>query len=659
MLSLIEDGETLEDVIDSKEFLETQVKKGKLSIQGLRKYSDQTICNIYKVLKRSSIKITESFIYGISGPYRKQLIIPYCNGIKASSLNYLFFNSPNLEVVDLSNCYQVNNRVVRCIISNCNKLKELNISGCKLVTDSAFKTELFSPVKSSLCNLKSLIIENCCQIIDLHNVIKHSVGLEVLNISSCRNITLGTLEDIVQCCVNLKELDISSCDGINDGSCEFNCSINNSIEKITISRSKLSSKILEKIVSSFTKLKFLDLKFNINMNDEVFKRITLNLKDLETLKLKNCANISDKSFYYLDKNLKKLQHLDISWCPLLTSTTIKYLALRYSEDDVCRLKTLKLSQSTNLGMNFNPHKCMFENSNRIKIPKLTLNDDETLDNHYSDDNSILQLVETNKSELFVLEEDIIDDKVLKLIQDLEIETKLVGGGLTPLSMCCIIKSNSDSLVDLELDGLKNVITSDLIHYIGTYCINLKNLSISIYELSDLLIDSFKEVCTNCRNIEKISLDISYIKSIKYQSLILECLIGDCCLLNLKELILISNSGLGFSGDCFDIISSGKFRPYKLVINNLQSVPRGYFVDNEIKLKSFFSNITELSFSVNDTIDDKELVFLLNNMNNISSLEIINFNGLSRDFPIFVWENYPKIKHLNINDKINKVFLERF
>ncbi|KAH8739258.1 hypothetical protein FG386_000015 [Cryptosporidium ryanae] len=657
MVNSIEDVGILEDILGDVEFPEVQVKKGKLSIQGIRKYSDQTIYKIYKLIKRSSIKITESFIYEISGPYRKQLIIPYCNGIKASSLNYLFFNSPNLEVIDLSNCYQVNNRVVKCIISNCNKLKKLNISGCRLVTDSAFKTELFSPVKSSLCNLKSLIIENCCQIIDLHNIIKHSGGLEVLNISSCRNITIGTLEDIIQCCVNLKELDISSCDGISDKNCEFNCNVNTSIEKLTISRSKLSSKTLEKIASSFLKLKFLDLKFNINMNDEVFKSITLNLKDLETLKLKNCANISDKSFYYLNNKLEKLQHLDVSWCPLLTSITIKYLALRYSDSNICKLKTLKLSQSTNLGMSFNTHNRTFESSNRSKIPKLELSDDEAFVDNSNDKKSLSQHDRNESPDFF--SEDIIDNKVLNLIQDLEIETRLVGGGLTPLSMCCIIKSNSDSLIELELDGLKNIITSDLIYYIGIHCVYLKNLSISIYESSDLFMDSFKKVCTNCKHLERISLDISQIKSSEHQNLILKCLVGDDCLLNLKELILTSNSGLGFSNDCFDIISRGKFKPYKLIINNLQNVSGKYFTDNEVKIKGLFSNVTELSFSVNDSIDDKDIAFLLNNMKNISSLEIINFNGLSQNFPKFVWENYPKIKHLNINDKINKVFLERF
>ncbi|POM83458.1 hypothetical protein CmeUKMEL1_07495 [Cryptosporidium meleagridis] len=642
------------------------LKKGKLVTSDIRECSDDYICKLYLLLKNVGIRITESFLYGISGPNRKKIQVPFCNGVKASSFNYFFFNSPNLEIVDLSNCYQVNNRVIKCIISNCKKLRELNICGCRLVTDSAFNTEFFSPTGSCMTNLKTLNIQGCSQIIDLQSIIKRTRDLESLNISFCRNITISTFEDVIQCCINLKELDISSCDGINDNNYEFNYIANTNIEKISLSRSKLSSSTLKKIISSMENLQYLNLNYNVNVNDEVFYEISSKLMKLNTLCLRSCANISDKSFFYLGESLRELEHLDISWCPMLTSKTLKYLALRYSRNNVKKLKTLKLSQNTNLGNFFDSDDNFTDTINdyRKKIPRLYLNNQCESSSNDIDHTQTLNSTNSEQNNISESQENIFQDKILeecivKLIQNANVKTKLVGGGLTPLSMCLIIKYNCETLVNLELEGLKNVTTSDVLEHIGVLCRNLKNLSISIFENDDLSIESFDKICRKCINISSLSLDVSNVESNYHHSSIINCISNGDSLLKLNELSIVINPKIGISDENLDSLSSCKFQLSKLRIKNFQGFSNDYFKKNNSKFIKLFSSVIEISLSGNDYSNDDDVILLLKLVKVPSSVELINFNNISVDLPKYIWENFQSIKQLSVFNDKTKVLLERF
>ncbi|KAF7456467.1 LRR protein [Cryptosporidium felis] len=638
------------------------IKRGKLSMSEIRANSDDFICNLYLKLKKAGIRITESFLYGIGGSNRKVLKIPFCNGVKASSLNYFFFNSPNLEVINLSNCFQVNNRVIRCIIFNCKELKELNICNCKLVTDSAFKMEFLSPVGSCLSNLRVLNIEGCSQIIDIQSIIKLSRYLEVLNISCCRNIGISTLEDVIQCCVNLKELNISSCDGINDINYNFKCNLNTNIEKIFASRSKLSTKTLIKIFESMENLKVLDLNYSINMNDESLEKIISKLKKLNTLSLKSCANISDTSFLYLGTNLKELEHLDISWCPMLTSKTLKYLAIRYSKKEVKRLKTLKLSYCTNLGVLLGIDDYFLGTFDKLKIPKLSLEKQSfsTELNYDKGSNRTLQMVQTNYIELQnkASQDSILEESIFNLIRNANIESKLAGGGLIPLSMCLIIKNNSDSLINLELEGLKNVITSDVLEYIGNFCINLTSLSISIFENDDLCINSFGKICKECRKLQYLLIDISSVGSKYHHSSIISCIINRESLHNLKVLNLLLNPSIGISNKDLDLLSDCKFKISKLRIKNFRGFSISHIKRDNSSFIGFLSGLADISLSGNEYLNNDDVIYLLKMVDTPNFVELVDFDNVSADLPKLIWETFPSIKRLNVLNSKIKVFLER-
>lgn len=661
------EGVKNDSILPADHFHSLPIKKGKLVASDLRECPDSYICQLYLFLKNAGVKVTESFLYGISGPKRKTLQIPFCNGVKASSLNYLFFNSPNLEVVDLSNCCQVNNRVIKCIISNCKKLRELNICGCKLVTDSAFYTELFSPVESCMTNLRVLNICGCSQIVDLQSIIKHTRDLEVLNISCCRNITISTLEDILQSCANLKELDMSSCDGISDSMYEFNCYARTSIEKISISRSKLSGPTLEKMISSMENLRHLNLNYCVNVDDQVLGTITSKLARLRTLSLRSCAKISDSSLRNLGEHLKELEHFDISWCPRLTSRSLMLLALRHSGKAVSKLKTLKLGQNTGMGSFLEPDDGFAEmaSSYRRKIPRLSL------DGH--DGSSCCEpdalrspsraASQPGRSSFFepepsALGDEALEKRVSKLISDEQIRTRLAGGGLTPLSMCLLIKYNSESLVELELEGLRNVITCDVLEHIGTLCKNLRSLKISIFENDDLCVESFDKICKQCTGLQSISIDISNIESKRHHSSIIGSIPGDGSLCNLKELAILLNPRIGISDESLDLLSSCKFQLSKLELKNFRGFSSDYIKENISKLEKLFSSASEVSLSGNDYVNDDDIILVLRSIKAPCSVELINFNNISSALPKLIWENFQTIKRLSIFNGKTKVLLER-
>lgn len=660
------DGVKNDKILRIDQFHSIPIKKGKLVTSDFRECSDDYICQLYLFLKNAGIKITESFLYGISGPKRKVLKIPFCNGVKASSLNYFFFNSPNLEIVDLSNCYQVNNRVIKCIISNCKKLRELNICGCKLVTDSAFYTELFSPVESCMTNLRMLNIEGCSQIVDLQSIIKHTRDLEVLNISYCRNITISTLEDIIQSCTNLKELDISSCDGINDNKYEFNCYTSTNIEKMSISRSKLSGPTLEMIIFSMENLKYLNLNYCVNVDDQVFGKISSKLTRLNTLSLRSCAKISDSSFCNLGEHLRELEHLDISWCPRLTSRSLKYLALRHSGKTVSKLKTLKLSQNTNMASFLETDDCFTEmvSNYRKKIPRLCLDDQNDISCYELGSCQTFKAASQSKKSNFfepesnILQDEVLEDRIAKLIKNEHVKTRLVGGGLTPLSMCLLIKYNSESLIELELEGLRNVITCDVLEHIGMLCTNLKSLKISIFENDDLCVDSFDKICKQCTNLHSLSLDITHIESKRHHSSIIDCIPSDGSLCNLKELSILFNPRIGITDKNLDLLSSCKFQLSKLELKNFRGFSSNYIKENILNFKQLFSSVLEVSLSGNDIADDDDIILILKSIEAPCSIELINFNNVSANLPKYIWEHLQAIKRLSVLNSKTKVLLER-
>lgn len=87
-------------------------------------------------------------------------------------------------MLDVSNCVQVRNNVIRPILQKCPKLKVLKMANCSRITDAVFDQSLFYP--SRAC-----------------------VSLQWLDVSGCTQITSDTLFYLIKTCHQLKHIQLS------------------------------------------------------------------------------------------------------------------------------------------------------------------------------------------------------------------------------------------------------------------------------------------------------------------------------------------------------------------------------------------------------------------------------------------------------------------
>ncbi|CAE7480306.1 unnamed protein product [Symbiodinium sp. KB8] len=71
---------------------------------------------------------------------------------------------PNLCVLDVRTCQQVDNKIVRDVLQHCERLEVLRLDGCPRISDSAFAPSLWKPPLAGLLGLRELSVGKCGQI---------------------------------------------------------------------------------------------------------------------------------------------------------------------------------------------------------------------------------------------------------------------------------------------------------------------------------------------------------------------------------------------------------------------------------------------------------------------------------------------------------------
>lgn len=239
---------------------------------------------------------------------------------------------PNLEHVDLSYCYQINNKTFLALprleklksldisntyvrdrnlpdISAINSLENLQLNDCHLVygslksRDPETGEELQLPSLSFLASLKSLktfsfnftTLHPLIQDGDFDTMLSSCTHLESVSFQGFVNLSDCTLRSLSQL-PKLKRLDISSC------------------------RSFKTQTLKELIEGgSFAKLSYLDM-MGSSLNNDLAKSICFNLRLLEYLNFGSCSKLSAEGFLFI-RFLNKLKYLKISHNPHLTDDT--------------------------------------------------------------------------------------------------------------------------------------------------------------------------------------------------------------------------------------------------------------------------------------------------------------------------------------------------
>lgn len=120
-------------------------------------------------------------------PKLTNLALAGCHGIGKAGLLYLSSSLNNIELLDLTQCPQVDDETLACLPNN-RHLKHLILTACTQFTNTGLR-EL-----GKLNKLESLILDQCTQISDegLRNLMsdKRLKKLKQINLSNCPHITI-------------------------------------------------------------------------------------------------------------------------------------------------------------------------------------------------------------------------------------------------------------------------------------------------------------------------------------------------------------------------------------------------------------------------------------------------------------------------------------
>ncbi|KAF9933291.1 hypothetical protein FBU30_005875 [Linnemannia zychae] len=174
----------------------------------------------------------------------RHLDLSDCTDVREPVLKALPSHFPNLVSLNLSRTSGVTDTALALLVDRCQDLETVNISYCRQVTDLG----LFSVAKFCRRNLRVLHLTGNLKITDtsLLAVAKHCPRIEKLFLSECSRITDSALEWIARSCssVSLKELELHRCDKIMFGLPLLELLANkcNVLERLTLTYKQINSR---------------------------------------------------------------------------------------------------------------------------------------------------------------------------------------------------------------------------------------------------------------------------------------------------------------------------------------------------------------------------------------------------------------------------------
>uniref|UniRef100_A0A0D3HQI1 F-box/LRR-repeat protein 15-like leucin rich repeat domain-containing protein n=1 Tax=Oryza barthii TaxID=65489 RepID=A0A0D3HQI1_9ORYZ len=292
-------------------------------------------CNKLNILDLSYTMIVKKCFPAIMKLQNLQvLLLVGCNGIDDDALTSLDQEcSKSLQVLDMSNSYNVTHVGVLSIVKAMPNLLELNLSYCSPVTPS------MSSSFEMIHKLQTLKLDGC-QFMDdgLKSIGKSCVSLRELSLSKCSGVTDTDLSFVVPRLKNLLKLDVTCCRKITDVSlAAITTSCPSLISLRMESCSLVSSKGLQLIGRRCTHLEELDLT-DTDLDDEGLKALS-GCSKLSSLKIGICLRITDEGLRHVSKSCPDLRDIDLyrsgaisdegvthiaQGCPMLESINMSY-----------------------------------------------------------------------------------------------------------------------------------------------------------------------------------------------------------------------------------------------------------------------------------------------------------------------------------------------
>ncbi|XP_037307791.2 F-box and leucine-rich repeat protein 13 [Pungitius pungitius] len=295
-------------------------------------------------------------------PFVTHLNLRGCTSLKWLSLKCIS-ECRNLQDLNLSECFNVTDKMVQSIVEGCPGLLYLNLSGT-LITNRTLRE-----LSRNCLNLQYLSLAYCCTFTDKGFVYltreKGCRNLIHLNLSGCTQMTVNGLRYISAGCPSLREIVINEMPTLSD-SCFLaliaRCSC---LSGISLLGAPHLTDVALKAIAEVAKLKTFRTEGNNQLTDSGWKTLCSsspdlcrlqaaeccgmtdtalksvgNLKNLHNLDISLCNRVSDAGIQYLieGSSSTKLRELNVSYCSLITDTSVMRIAQR-----LCKLYDLNLS----------------------------------------------------------------------------------------------------------------------------------------------------------------------------------------------------------------------------------------------------------------------------------------------------------------------------
>jgi F-box/leucine-rich repeat protein 2/20 len=134
----------------------------------------------------------------------KSLYLAHNSWLRNESLIMFASIFLNLQLLDLSYCYNISEESIYQVLKRCCKIKHLNLTKCNLVKLNILN---FQVPKLEVLNLSDTSVDDET----LYVISKNCCGLLQLLLESCNNVTNMGVKHVVENCTQLREINLRNC----------------------------------------------------------------------------------------------------------------------------------------------------------------------------------------------------------------------------------------------------------------------------------------------------------------------------------------------------------------------------------------------------------------------------------------------------------------
>ncbi|XP_056596470.1 dynein regulatory complex subunit 6 [Triplophysa dalaica] len=243
----------------------------------------------------------------------------------------------NLQELNLSECPNVNDEIIKMILEGCHSLLHINLA----FTDITNTT--IQALSRCCLTLRSLNLAYCTNISDegLQNLTtgKGCHRLIQLDLSGCSQITADGFSHVADACGSLQEIVLDDLPTLTDACVQALVSKCRTLTVISVLDSPYLSDVAFKAIAEVTSLTKFQIEGNNRIADSSWKALCRSSPKLSEVHACDCPRVTDNSLKFLG-SLTKLHNLNISGCIKVTDTGIRYIT-----DGPCAVKMRELDLS--------------------------------------------------------------------------------------------------------------------------------------------------------------------------------------------------------------------------------------------------------------------------------------------------------------------------